>query len=58
MIRVPKNICVMCREMYDTKDTAFEQKLIADENFCADCWDKQIMKMIYEEEEEMELVKL
>jgi hypothetical protein len=48
----------MCREMYDTKDITFEQKLIADENFCASCWDKQIMKMIYEEEEEMELVKL
>jgi hypothetical protein len=55
---MPKNICAMCREMYDTKDITFEQKLIADENFCASCWDKQIMKMIYEEEEEMELVKL
>ncbi|HKZ61013.1 MAG TPA: hypothetical protein VJZ68_01170 [Nitrososphaera sp.] len=55
---MPNNICVMCREIYDTKDITFEQKLIADENFCADCWDKQIMKLIYEEEEERERVKL
>lgn len=55
---MPKNICAMCRGIYDTKDIAFEQKLIADESFCADCWDKQIMKMIYEEEEERQLVRL
>ncbi len=55
---MPKNICVMCRRIYDTKDITFDQKLIAEENFCPDCWNKHIMEMIYVEEEEGELVKL
>jgi hypothetical protein len=55
---MPRNICVMCREIYHTRDITSEQKLIADESFCADCWNKQIMEMIYEQAEEMELAKL
>ncbi|HEX2472850.1 MAG TPA: hypothetical protein VHJ59_08875 [Nitrososphaera sp.] len=55
---MPTNICVICSEIYDTKDITFEQKLIADENFCADCWNKHIMTKMYEEEEEMEIIKL
>ncbi len=54
---MPTNICVICSEIYDTKDITFEQKLIADENFCADCWNKHIMTMMYEEEEDMEIIK-
>lgn len=52
------NIRVICREYMILETLLLNKKPIADENSCADCWDKQIMKMIYEEEEESELVKL
>jgi len=42
-----KNICVMCRELYKTDDVEFEQRLIADEDFCARCWN-HIMNTTYD----------
>jgi hypothetical protein len=33
-----KNICVMCRHLYNTATASFEQRLVADEDFCLQCW--------------------
>lgn len=33
-----KNICAMCRDVYDTSAVSFEQRLVADEDFCPQCW--------------------
>ena len=33
-----KNFCVMCRELYKIEEITFEQRLIADEDFCPRCW--------------------
>jgi len=37
-----KNICVMCNGVYDTKDITYEQRIIADEDFCPVCWHREI----------------
>gem|GEM_PF-1516774 len=47
IIEPMKNICVMCRELYKTDDVEFEQRLIADEDFCARCWN-DIMNTTYD----------
>jgi hypothetical protein len=35
-----KNICVCCRELYDTRDTTLEQRIVGDEDFCGVCWNE------------------
>ena len=40
---MPKTICIMCKQMYDTDEGTFEQKIIADESFCPVCWKNNIM---------------
>jgi hypothetical protein len=37
-----QNICVMCKCVYDTKDSTIEQKIVVDEAFCPICWHKEI----------------
>lgn len=37
----------MCRELYKIDDMGFEQRLIADEDFCPRCW-SDIMNMAYD----------
>lgn len=37
-----ENICVMCKGVYDTKDITYEQRIIADEDFCPICWHREI----------------
>jgi hypothetical protein len=39
-----KNLCVFCREVYDTlRDTTLEQRIVGDEDFCGVCWNEIIM---------------
>jgi hypothetical protein len=52
-----KNICVMCREMYMVEDTVFEQRLIADEDFCRRCWG-DIMNSTYDNDLENDFSKI
>lgn len=33
-----KNICAMCKELYDTNENTYEQRMIVDEDFCPICW--------------------
>ncbi len=37
-----ENICVMCKEAYDIKDITYEQRMIADKDFCPICWHREI----------------
>ena len=37
-----KNICVMCKGVYDTKDITIEQRIVVDEAFCPICWHREI----------------
>ena len=32
------NLCISCNVMYDTGKISFEQRIIADEDFCPTCW--------------------
>ena len=52
-----KNICLMCREMYAVEDTVFEQRLIADEEFCRRCW-SEIMNSTYDNDLENDFSKI
>lgn len=38
-----KNLCVMCKGLYDTNDITYEQRIIADEDFCPVCWNREIV---------------
>jgi hypothetical protein len=42
-----KNLCAMCRGMYRIEEIVFEQRLIADEDFCPRCWNN-IMTATYD----------
>jgi hypothetical protein len=37
-----ENICVLCKEAYDIKETTYEQRMIADKDFCPICWHGEI----------------
>ncbi len=37
-----KSFCVMCKEIYDTDDNTYEQRIIVDEDFCPICWQREI----------------
>lgn len=52
-----KNICVMCREVYKVEDVVFEQRLIADEEFCPRCWN-EIMNSAYDNDLENDFSKI
>jgi hypothetical protein len=52
-----KNICVMCRDLYDAGEVTFEQRLVADEEFCQHCW-SDIMTRTYDGELENDFSKL
>lgn len=52
-----KNICVLCRELYSTGDIAFEQRLIADEDFCPKCW-AEIMTATYDTDMQNDFSKI
>jgi len=36
------HICVMCKEIYDIKDITYEQRIVADKDFCPICWHRDI----------------
>ena len=38
-----ENICVMCKKTYDIKYITYEQRMIADKDFCPICWYREIM---------------
>ena len=40
-----KTICIECREIYDTENTTKDQKVIAEENFCAVCWNRHLLNI-------------
>lgn len=40
--KTSENICVYCNEAYDLNDIKYEQRLIADTDFCPTCWQKEI----------------
>lgn len=52
-----KNFCVMCRELYRIEDIVFEQRLIADEDFCPRCW-KTIMTTTYDNDLDNDFSKI
>ena len=52
-----KNLCVMCRELYRIEDIVFEQRLIADEDFCPKCWNG-IMNATYDNDLENDFSKI
>ena len=52
-----KNICVMCRDLYETAAVVFEQRLIADEDFCPRCW-YDIMNSTYDNDLENDFSKI
>jgi hypothetical protein len=38
-----KNLCVCCREVYDTvRETNLEQRIVSDEDFCGICWSQMM----------------
>jgi hypothetical protein len=43
MYEMPEKICVMCKQLYDTNSVSYEQRIIADEDFCAICWTREIV---------------
>lgn len=36
------NICVFCNEAYELKDINYEQRMVADTDFCPTCWQREI----------------
>jgi len=32
----------MCKELYDTNENTYEQRMIVDEDFCPICWHREI----------------
>jgi hypothetical protein len=52
-----KNFCVMCRELYGIDEIVFEQRLIADEDFCPRCWNT-IMNTTYDNDLENDFSKI
>ena len=52
-----KRECVMCRESYGIEDITFEQRLVADEDFCPRCW-QGILTTTYDNDLENDFSKL
>jgi hypothetical protein len=52
-----RNICVMCRELYNIESIVFEQRLVADEDFCPRCW-LDIMSMAYDDDLENDFSRI
>jgi len=40
MLAMAKNLCLECREVYDTKNNTSDQDKMGDEFFCSACWKK------------------
>ena len=54
---VMKRKCVMCGESYVIEDVSFEQRLVADVDFCPRCWNG-IMTTTYDNDLENDFSKL
>lgn len=37
-----ENICVFCNEAYELKNINYEQRMVADTDFCPTCWQREI----------------
>jgi hypothetical protein len=47
----------MCRELYSIESIVFEQRLVADEDFCSRCW-LDIIGMAYDDDLENDFSRI
>jgi len=41
-----KTLCLMCKEVFDTKNSTEEQVNIGDESFCPACWERYRIRIM------------
>ena len=39
-VEMVKNLCLSCKEVYDSKNITAEQQDVKDKNFCPTCWEQ------------------
>ncbi|MDW0140951.1 MAG: hypothetical protein QOK66_05305, partial [Nitrososphaeraceae archaeon] len=39
-VKLVKNQCLSCKEVYNTDNITVEQQDVQDKNFCAACWEQ------------------